>query len=201
MCLIIATRKNLTSSEVQIVNNLIIANWKTNKDGAGFAYRKENKWKFRKGIMTPEGLLLNVNRILGKTEVVIHLRKTSAGKTNKQLTHPFPLTENPIKRLKGTTDKLLFQNGTVTKDPIYSNLSDTALLAWVIKDSIEHGATEQQVIEYLKLQEKKTKARFILIWETKMHFIGNWFKLNEKIFLSRPDIELVRKAKEILTVK
>lgn len=104
--------------------------FKTNPDGAGYMIPINNKVIIRKGFMTFESLIEDLDYIFNeykidivKTPIVIHFRITTQGGVKKELCHPFPICDNYDKMRKQvcTSDIALAHNGIIhlTSVPMY----------------------------------------------------------------------------------
>ena len=117
MCIIAVTPPNtyLTDEEID-------ACWKTNDDGAGFAYVSGGAVKIRKGFMDKAEFvkaLKSVQAKHGKTSpFVIHFRIRTHGKTDAERTHPFRLPDGSA----------LAHNGVISGSGFYDPVkSDTQI--------------------------------------------------------------------------
>lgn len=124
MCIIIVKKAGVKFPDNDILKNC----WDSNKDGAGYMYPKNGKVEIRKGFMKLNHLMDSLNGIPNKDDLpmIIHFRITTHGGTNKQNTHPFPVTSNE-KLLRSTRVKSnlgVAHNGIINIDND-KKLSDT----------------------------------------------------------------------------
>ena len=114
--------------------------WNTNRDGAGFMYAIDNNVHIEKGFMTFEEfnnaiealkarLVAENNLTANEVPVVMHFRIATHGGTNRENTHPFPLTSDDavLKSLDTITHCGIAHNGIITSVKANPELSDTAM--------------------------------------------------------------------------
>lgn len=84
-----------------------------NPDGAGIAWVDNKAVHFRKGLTADE-----VHEVLSgvpqTSPWVIHFRFATVGEPSAELCHPFPISPNCPEDTSGTSDRVLFHNGTIS---------------------------------------------------------------------------------------
>lgn len=108
MCVIIAIPKG-----VKVDENEIRDAWNTNDDGAGYMYRHNGKVFYKRGFMDIDEYIEEVMKLIGKYEIVLHLRISTSDKVNPTQTHPYELGD--IMNMEGvTTNPVSCMNGVVS---------------------------------------------------------------------------------------
>lgn len=102
MCVIIVCEKKKPELETLITCE------KTNADGGGIAWKKDDVIEYKKGLTAKEVFLLSQEKPLPQ---VIHFRLASIGGRKRELCHPFPVNKNVPLSLEGEAKKVLFHNG------------------------------------------------------------------------------------------
>lgn len=104
-CLLLCKSRALNKDEFEEA-------WSRNKDGFGYAYRKDKKVVFKKGMMDKNIAFEEYNKINNIFPHVAHFRLGNP--VCEELTHPFLCTEDSELILEGETDEpVLFHNGVV----------------------------------------------------------------------------------------
>jgi len=130
MCVaIIVTAGNAIPSD-----DILYRCFRTNPDGAGFAWADGEYVHFHKGFMEPEGLLKALKKeVPPEAACLIHFRIGTHGGDGPEFTHPFPVTTvakdmyMQCGRIKG---RVLVHNGIIRgfgKDGVLSDTQDFVL--------------------------------------------------------------------------
>lgn len=82
-----------------------------NPHGAGIAWVENGKVKYKKGIDLDAKKIFEITKTIS-LPAIIHFRIASIGEIIPELCHPFPINENADLSLEGTSDSVLFHNGT-----------------------------------------------------------------------------------------
>lgn len=108
MCVIIAIPRN-----GKVSNEEIESAWRTNSHGAGYMYRKDGKVVYKRGFMDKKQYIEEVQQLIGKYEIVLHLRISTSDKVNPTQTHPYELGD--IMNMEGTTkNPVSCMNGVIS---------------------------------------------------------------------------------------
>lgn len=156
-----------------------------NDDGASIAWLQDGKINYQKGI-DAEKIESIISKILEPNKVkhaILHFRIASVGKVNKQLCHPFPISEKVSLTLEkqDSPHELLFHNGTISnweeiliksiqKDEINvpkGNLSDSRVMARLVKE-YGHGF----------LKKVTGWNKFAILTKTGIKKYGDWCKVD-----------------------
>lgn len=171
MCVIIYLKKGITITKKELKMA-----WETNPDGGGISWAEKGKVIYHKGYMEWNDFYDTFEDIIHDTDKyrVIHFRITSCGETNKEQTHPFVYSNNPVNfgiQSLETTRPVFFMNGTITKIKEDKGLNDTATF---IKNTIYNSSlnvenkTDREIIGQL------TNAKWLIMTPQKVHMIGNF---------------------------
>lgn len=113
MCVIIGIPQGKTISKDEIISA-----WRTNSDGAGYMYRKDHKVFYKRGFMDMDEYIEEVQKVIGKYDMVLHLRISTSNKVNPTQTHPYELgdvmnmegiTNNPVSCMNGVVNSRKLQ--------------------------------------------------------------------------------------------
>ena len=134
MCIIVAKPKNVEMPSIETIKNC----FRRNPDGAGLMYVKDNQVIVDKGYMDIDSLLERLEKLkkelgvedLKEKAVVLHFRIGTAGKNDRETTHPFIITNDfdKLRATKITSSVGMAHNGIISHYS-YSQqtLSDTQL--------------------------------------------------------------------------
>ena len=172
MCVIIHKIENNT-----IDYNTIKKCYNHNPDGAGIAIRQGDQFVVVKGLFNLTDVW-DIIRYSMAAEMIIHFRIRSAGDINKAMTHPFDIGNN-INKLYYQSRNMLFHNGSNITCVDYKtnpSISDTYKLAVFLKN------TDKLWENVLKIEEKKTQNKYVLIKDGNIIRFGKWEKHRDNWF-------------------
>lgn len=109
MCIILIKPEGTKLPSSKLLKNA----WNNNNHGAGFCYPEDNQVHIKKGYMSLESLLLDLEKVDNNLSMILHFRTGTSGTLGPEATHPFPIL-NDIKALKALdieTDYGLAHNG------------------------------------------------------------------------------------------
>lgn len=109
MCTIaVCDKRKLTDDELNKC-------FRSDSDGAGFAYPRDGKVYYAKGFMTVDELRQWYGIIPKDTPHVVHFRTHTSGGKSADLTHPYLVSKtSPLRQSGVTSHKVLFHNGVVS---------------------------------------------------------------------------------------
>lgn len=123
MCVIAFSPKGKDIPTIEQIKSM----WETNPDGAGYAYNRGDKVIFRKGFMTLDSLLkeLEAPERFKNTNFAIHFRIGTSGINDAKTCHPFPVSTDfgTLRKTEGEEDAVLFHNGVIGEGGLVSPLS------------------------------------------------------------------------------
>lgn len=152
MCVIIIVPKGETITRKELKDA-----WETNPDGAGFAYNSCGRIYFQKGFMNFKTYWNTIKKIMGKVDLLLHLRIATNPTINKQQTHPYKLG-NP-RKLRGVTKQpVICMNGVINNQHEYKNMNDTMSY---IKDHRQAFEVINQDI--LNIIESDTQSKWAVV--------------------------------------
>ncbi len=146
--------------------------FEANSHGAGFAVILGKKLYYKKGLMTIEKLIEEIEEFNNpKYNLVVHCRLASVGGINPELTHPFPITDKKeeLLSLEGYSKAVLFHNGTLYFNRS-NDLSDTANLTVKLA---ELKLSPEKLVKVLSLLHGQ---KFVLMTPKKIYQIGEFHK-------------------------
>lgn len=167
MCVIVHKPAGVAISDFDLYDM-----WQSNKDGAGLAFfRADGATVIHKGIMNINDLCVLVDKLV-HTELVLHFRLATHGKTNKAQTHPFIVTDN-INDAKGTQavvfgKPVLFHNGVISG---YGNEDHSDTVDFVVKtlSKIPDLSTQLDVLALIQ-------GKYAVLANGQIHLVGTFEK-------------------------
>ena len=118
MCIIVAKPKGVSMPPLETLKTCFISN----PDGAGLMYVKDNQVIIDKGYMNIDDLLVRIEKLknelhsdLTDNAIVFHFRIGTAGKNDKETTHPFIITnqDDKLRATKITSNLGVVHNGVI----------------------------------------------------------------------------------------
>ena len=171
MCIIVFIPKNETITKTEVKEM-----WEVNSDGAGYAYNTGKKVHFQKGFMTFKQYWKAIEKLIGKRDLVLHLRIATNPTINKEQTHPFKLGN--VRKLKGVTKQpLICMNGIIHNQHEYKNMNDTQSY---IKDHKQAFQVINQDI--LNIIESDTESKWCVILPDKILLSKRFIKSEGKYY-------------------
>ena len=178
MCVIIYVPKN-----VKIDNDELKAAWNRNEHGAGFMYRKNKKVYYERGFMTLEEYKEKIKPLIGKYELVLHLRISTSDKINKMQTHPYEVGN--ITNQKGcTTNPVACMNGVVRNSNkiMLKDCNDT--MSYIVKnqrlfmDLTNKKVSDEDKLKLTEFLKTDTSAKWCVMTPEKTFFTSGF--INKK---------------------
>jgi hypothetical protein len=171
MCIIIIVPKGETITKKELKNA-----WETNPDGGGFAYNSHGRIYFQKGFMNFKAYWNAIKNLIGKVDLVLHMRIATNPTINKQQTHPYKLG-NP-RKLKGITKQpVICMNGIIHNQHEYKNMNDTMSY---IKDHRQAFEVINQDI--LNIIESDTESKWAVITMNDIILSSRFIKSDGKYY-------------------
>lgn len=87
MCVIFTCERNCRLTEDDLMEAYL-----SNPDGAGIAWCENNAIHVRKGLMTYEEMVKELEQVPADVPLMIHMRIATSGGINQEATHPFPIS-------------------------------------------------------------------------------------------------------------
>ena len=129
MCIICVSKPGVRQPSESVIR----AMFRRNPHGAGYMYARGGKVTIHKGFMNPGDYLnaIRDERFTAEDGVVYHFRISTQAGVNPEMTHPFPLSNQParMRALDLTCRCGIAHNGVIrlTTDPTNTRYSDTAI--------------------------------------------------------------------------
>lgn len=129
MCIICVSKSGIQ----QPSESAIRAMFRRNPHGAGYMFARDGKVTIHKGFMNPKEYIRAINNehFTAEDSVVYHFRISTQAGVNPEMTHPFPLSNQParMRALDLTCRCGIAHNGIIrmTTDPTNERYSDTAI--------------------------------------------------------------------------
>lgn len=171
MCIAIANLKGKALSQQQLENC-----WTNNKDGAGILYIEKGLMKVYKNITSLAKFIKKYNKVIQKSNCLLHFRISTAGGVNVKNCHPFQVNNklgfihNGVihgwSQTKGQSDTYSYNEKILKALP--SNFLDYPAMKHLIQEDI--GSSNKFVF-------MDKDGKFTIINEEKGHFglEGNWY--------------------------
>lgn len=177
---------------VRLPNKTTIQNmWNTNPHGAGVMYKTRNgDVYYKKGYFDFDSFYEDLLKISDRAvEIGIHCRIATSGGINKEMCHPFPLTDD-IERLKSPFGNkcdrpMIMHNGIISSQGKYG-LNDTC--AYIIDKLLPRYKRttafmfDNGIIKRIQKEIGSSKLLIMSKYPTKM--IGYWQKDNDGCYYS-----------------
>lgn len=144
----------------------------SNPHGAGVGWRQRGRVHWMKNLAADE-----VHQLLSQLEgeVVIHFRWASVGGVDARLCHPFPVNAAASTKLSGTSQRLLFHNGT------WGDWKRAMAHVPSVQESIEEGPISDSramalLVHHLGKAEilEHVGGRVVLFGAKTTRFFGDW---------------------------
>lgn len=129
MCIICVSRSGVRQPD----DNTISTMFRRNPHGAGYMYARDGKVIIHKGFMNFKEYIsaIHSERFTAEDSVAYHFRISTQAGVNPEMTHPFPLSNQParMRALDLTCRCGIAHNGIIhmTTDPTNERYSDTAI--------------------------------------------------------------------------
>lgn len=164
----------------------LMAMWNKNPHGCGIMWRTKDKVNFSKGYMDFSDFykdFLIIKRDYN-FECAVHFRIATSGGINKQMCHPFPLTnsEDKIKKEKGSSDVMIMHNGVISINP-RKGLNDTC--EYIIDELYPIYKGDNRFFLHLptemesEIVDRIGYSKLLFFSKEGVKMIGDWKKFND----------------------
>ena len=129
MCIICVSKPGVRQPDENTIRTMFYRN----PHGAGYMFARDGRVEIRKGFMRLDEYLraIREERFTAADSVVYHFRISTQAGVNPEMTHPFPLSNQParLRRLDQSCRIGVAHNGVIrlTSDPDNERYSDTAI--------------------------------------------------------------------------
>ena len=137
MCIICVSKSGICQPDESTIRTM----FHHNPHGAGYMFARDGRVEIRKGFMRLDECLraIRTEHFTAADSVVYHFRISTQAGVNPEMTHPFPLSNQPgrLRRLDQSCRIGVAHNGVIrlTSDPNNERYSDTAIF---ITDHLSH---------------------------------------------------------------
>jgi predicted glutamine amidotransferase len=200
MCIIVYKPAGVSLPSDDILYNCFI----NNPDGAGLMFPKGNEVVIRKGFMSYNALIEDINTVqnemhssLKTLEMVLHFRHATHGNICPQNCHPFPCVSNikDLKKLNISTSIGIAHNGIIDFCTAHSyssykqkqsKISDTQVFVRDYLSKLTDKELFNSVIQGLIFEA--TNSKFAVMTAKKTELIGSFIK-HRGVFYSNSSYE------------
>lgn len=177
MCVIAFSPKGVDIPSVEQIKKM----WKTNPDGAGYAFVGKNGEVFyRKGFMTLDELLKELDKPekFKNTNFAMHFRIGTSGENDAKTCHPFPVSTDfgELRKTEGKSNSVLFHNGVIGQggiaDPLSSDTQDFVIAMAPMLQKFNRSKTRDKLIEEIV----KGNRILVLYKNNAFKMYGDWQK-------------------------
>ncbi len=184
MCVIIFIPQGTTISEEELKKA-----WDRNSHGGGYCYQKDGNVVFKRGIMKYKDYKKQVMDLVGKYNLILHMRITTSKVINKVQCHPYRIDN--VKQLEGMTKSpVVCMNGSIKKQKVLKDCNDT--MSYIIENYETFNIMTQDI---LNLTQDSTDCRWafmtpdeILLSSDFIEIDGRWYS-NKKHLQKRTIIK------------
>jgi len=160
--------------------------WNSNKDGAGFMFRADNKIRIRKGFMQLHALVealkaegfVEDNVLTKEREIALHFRIATSGGVCAERTHPFPITKyyNIQERTAHDVDSAIMHNGVIGSlgGPDWSDTQE--FVSTVVHPVFQDGMSAKQLQEDINslLDVSLYSSKFLVFTNQWTYWLGDF---------------------------
>ena len=165
MCIICVSRSGVRQPD----DNTLRAMFRRNPHGAGYMFARDGKVTIHKGFMNPKEYIdaVHSERFTAEDSVVYHFRISTQAGVNPQMTHPFPLSNQPrrMEALDVACRCGVAHNGIIrmTSDPANERYSDTAIFITNHLSKLIRKPTDLRNQETLDLIYQMAQSKFAIM--------------------------------------
>ena len=174
--------------------------WDHNPHGAGMMWCEHDRVYIQKGLMTFDDFMdyIRYFRFVSDDPVVYHFRISTQAGTGPEMTHPFPLTDDPHELCKTSPEPCdigIAHNGIIrlTSDPLETTFSDTALFIQKYLTKIVRSPADLESTEIINMIYTLAQSKLALLRNDGQIFtVGEFYKQPGKFLVSNEFYKPVR---------
>ena len=205
MCVIIYIPKESSISKEELEDA-----WDTNPHGAGYSIQENNKVYYKRGFMDFESYYNELKELIGKYNLLLHLRISTSKKVNKVQTHPYE--KGNITLTQGYTKKpVICMNGIISGQKEYKDCNDT--MSYIIDHQSAFANINQDILNIIedatgskwavmKPNEVLLSSKFIerdgKFYSNTNHLFSSWVYYGGKSRKKQKELEDLIKNKNLL---
>ena len=172
MCVIIYVPK-----ESSISIDEIKSAWTTNPDGAGYSIQKDGKVFFKRGFMSLNQYINEIEPLIGVYNLLLHFRISTSKAVNKMQTHPYK--KGNVTITEGSTKRpVICMNGIISGQREYKNCNDT--MSYIIDHQEAFANINQDILNII---EEATGAKWAVMLPDKT-LVSSKFTVKEGRYYS-----------------
>lgn len=188
MCIIVVKKEGLKMPS----NNKFKTCFNANNDGAGYMFAVNNKVHIVKGLMSYNAFKKSLDNTRSKygddIAYVFHFRISTQGGVNKELCHPYPLTDDmeALKKLNTLTNIGVAHNGIISLTSTWNKCDYNDTMLFITDYLSELVKNRNDLIRYRTLIERLTSGSrlAILFDDGKVELTGSGWIEEDGIFYS-----------------
>lgn len=154
--------------------------WRSNPDGAGYAYvGKRGKVYYKKGFMTLDSLLEDLKgkrEQFRRTNFAIHFRIGTSGKNDAKTCHPFPVSADfrDLTKTSGVVESVLFHNGIIGEGGMVNKLASDTQDFVVAMSPLLRKYNKSSTRDYFMEQLVEGNRILVLYEKNRVKMYGKW---------------------------
>ena len=142
MCVIIYIPKDSTISKEELKDA-----WSTNPHGAGYSIQDDNRVYYKRGFMEFDDYYNELEDLIGKYNLLLHLRISTSKKINKIQTHPYE--KGNVTLTQGYTSKpVICMNGIISGQKEHQDCNDT--MSYIIDHQSAFANINQDILNIIE---------------------------------------------------
>ena len=165
MCIICVSRSGVRQPGEATIRAMFL----NNPHGAGYMFARDGRVEIRKGFMRLDEYLraIREEHFTAADSVVYHFRISTQAGVNPEMTHPFPLSNQPgrLRRLDQSCRIGVAHNGIIrlTSDPNNKRYSDTAIFVADYLSQILHARADLRDRRKLSVVYQLAQSKFAIM--------------------------------------
>ena len=165
MCIICVSKSGIFQPDESTIRTM----FHHNPHGAGYMFARGGRVIIHKGFMNPDDYLraIREEHFTAADSVVYHFRISTQAGVNPEMTHPFPLSNQPgrLRRLEQSCRIGVAHNGIIrlTSDPNNKRYSDTAIFVADYLSQILHTRADLRDRRKLSVVYQLAQSKFAIM--------------------------------------
>ena len=165
MCIICVSKSGICQPDESTIRTM----FHRNPHGAGYMFARGGRVIIHKGFMNPDDYLraIREEHFTAADSVVYHFRISTQAGVNPEMTHPFPLSNQPgrLRRLDQSCRIGVAHNGIIrlTSDPNNKRYSDTAIFVADYLSQILHTRADLRDRRKLNVVYQLAQSKFAIM--------------------------------------
>ena len=178
MCVIIFIPKGQ-----EISNKELKKAWDRNSHGGGYCYQKDGNVIFKRGIMKYKDFENQIQDLIGKYNLILHMRITTSKVINKLQCHPYRIDN--IKQLEGVTKSpVVCMNGSIKKQKMVKNYNDT--MSYIVEHYDTFNMMTQSILDLI---QDTTDSRWAFMTPNKVLLSSDFIEHDGKWYSNKKHLQ------------